>query len=104
MILGTSLANSILAAALARAKKNVLHLDANEYYGEHWATFDLNGLARVIAADTEQSAAFFTRLQVKGDDAWRTCLETKVRSRVLRPCFIDSSCLSFLYDHLRPAL
>ena len=33
IILGTGLVESILASALARARKKVLHLDRNEYYG-----------------------------------------------------------------------
>ncbi|KAI8048737.1 GDP dissociation inhibitor-domain-containing protein [Syncephalis plumigaleata] len=42
LLLGTGLVESILAAALARAGKSVLHLDANEYYGGNWAAFNYN--------------------------------------------------------------
>lgn len=33
---------SIVAAALSRVGKTVLHLDENEYYGEEWASFNLD--------------------------------------------------------------
>ena len=41
IISGTSLTNSVLAAALARQGLSVLHLDSNEFYGEGDATHDL---------------------------------------------------------------
>eukprot|EP00953_Heterococcus_sp_UTEX-ZZ885_P015547 8748-Heterococcus_DN1.PRE.5 len=44
VVLGTGLAESILAAALARAGKTVLHLDHNEYYGQDFASFPLSAL------------------------------------------------------------
>ncbi|XP_065058795.1 rab proteins geranylgeranyltransferase component A 1-like [Rhopilema esculentum] len=39
IVLGTGLTESIVAAALSRIGKKVLHLDRNEYYGGQWATF-----------------------------------------------------------------
>ncbi|KAJ3190383.1 hypothetical protein HDU85_000679 [Gaertneriomyces sp. JEL0708] len=44
VVLGTGLTQSIVAGALARAGKKVLHLDSNDFYGEHHAVFDLRTL------------------------------------------------------------
>lgn len=38
VIEGTGLIQSLLAAALSRCGKTVLHLDRNPYYGEEWGT------------------------------------------------------------------
>ncbi|KAG8900348.1 Rab proteins geranylgeranyltransferase component A [Tulasnella sp. 403] len=43
-ILGTGLPESILAAALAKAGKKVLHLDENEYYGGDFASLSITEL------------------------------------------------------------
>ncbi|KAH3765379.1 rab proteins geranylgeranyltransferase component A 1 [Pelomyxa schiedti] len=40
-IVGTSLAESVLAAALARVGLSVIHLDTNSYYGSELATYSL---------------------------------------------------------------
>ncbi|EGX53971.1 hypothetical protein AOL_s00004g630 [Orbilia oligospora ATCC 24927] len=44
VIAGTGLRESLLAAALARAGKKVLHLDQNPYYGEEYAALSLDEL------------------------------------------------------------
>jgi RAB protein geranylgeranyltransferase component A len=44
VIEGTGLTESILAAAAARAGKQVLHVDANTFYGSHWAALSLDQL------------------------------------------------------------
>ncbi|KAJ1983621.1 hypothetical protein H4R34_001169 [Dimargaris verticillata] len=44
IVLGTGLTESIVAGALARSGRRVLHLDTNDYYGADWACFDLSGL------------------------------------------------------------
>ncbi|RKP06942.1 GDP dissociation inhibitor-domain-containing protein [Thamnocephalis sphaerospora] len=44
VVLGTGLVESIAAAALARAGKSVLHVDANKYYGGNWAAFSYDAL------------------------------------------------------------
>ncbi|KAJ1972205.1 hypothetical protein H4R35_004805 [Dimargaris xerosporica] len=44
IVLGTGLPESIVAGALARSGRRVLHLDTNDYYGADWACFDLSGL------------------------------------------------------------
>ncbi|KAI1276456.1 rab protein geranylgeranyltransferase component A [Xylaria sp. FL0933] len=41
IICGTGLSQSLLALALSRSKKRVLHLDANDFYGEHEAALSL---------------------------------------------------------------
>ncbi|KAI0105639.1 rab protein geranylgeranyltransferase component A [Nemania sp. FL0031] len=41
IICGTGLSQSLLALALSRSKKRVLHLDANDFYGEHEAALTL---------------------------------------------------------------
>ncbi|KAJ1913912.1 hypothetical protein IWQ60_009021 [Tieghemiomyces parasiticus] len=46
IVLGTGLTESILAGALARADKTVLHIDANPYYGAEWTCFNLTDLLR----------------------------------------------------------
>jgi RAB protein geranylgeranyltransferase component A len=38
IVIGTGLVESILAAALARAGKKVLHVDQNQFYGSDWST------------------------------------------------------------------
>ena len=42
IVVGTGLTEALLAAALARIGKRVLHLDANQYYGDRWAAFTLD--------------------------------------------------------------
>ncbi|KAJ3278168.1 hypothetical protein HK104_002591 [Borealophlyctis nickersoniae] len=46
IVLGTSLTESIVAGALSRAGKKVLHLDDNEFYGGSYASFDIKSLLR----------------------------------------------------------
>jgi hypothetical protein len=42
VLCGTGLVQSILASALARAGKSVLHCDGNDYYGEYDAVLPFN--------------------------------------------------------------
>src|SRR5271156_4359381 len=42
VIEGTGLTESILAAAASWVGKRVLHVDANTFYGSHWAALSLN--------------------------------------------------------------
>jgi len=48
IVLGTGLTESIVAAALSRIGKKVLHLDRNQYYGSQWATFSFHDLLEWI--------------------------------------------------------
>ncbi|KAJ8121308.1 hypothetical protein ONZ43_g2206 [Nemania bipapillata] len=41
VICGTGLSQSLLALALSRSKKRILHLDPNDFYGEHEAALSL---------------------------------------------------------------
>lgn len=44
----TGLTESIVAAAASRIGKTVLHLDANDYYGGQWASFNLDSIQSLI--------------------------------------------------------
>ncbi|KAJ3163565.1 hypothetical protein HDU86_000146 [Geranomyces michiganensis] len=60
IVLGTGLTNSITAAALVRAGKSVLHIDRNEFYAEHLASFDLVTFLRILGqAATESDNPFY---------------------------------------------
>ncbi|CAG8619057.1 3532_t:CDS:2, partial [Diversispora eburnea] len=48
IILGTGLVESILAGALARIGKSVLHLDANGFYGGSWSSLNFRDLLNWI--------------------------------------------------------
>ncbi|KAI8907659.1 GDP dissociation inhibitor [Powellomyces hirtus] len=54
IVLGTGLTESIVAGSLARAGKSVLHIDRNEFYGEHLASFDLINLLKVTNHGKEE--------------------------------------------------
>ncbi|KAF3911227.1 hypothetical protein ABW20_dc0107014 [Dactylellina cionopaga] len=61
VIAGTGLRESLLAAALARAGKRVLHLDKNPYYGDEYAALSLDELeawAKTSKTDRLQSIEF----------------------------------------------
>lgn len=49
IVVGTGMAESIVAAAVSRIGKKVLHMDGNEYYGGMWAAFNFDGLQKWIA-------------------------------------------------------
>ncbi|CAG8459115.1 5254_t:CDS:10 [Funneliformis mosseae] len=58
IILGTGFVESILAGALARIGKSVLHLDSNEYYGGSWTSFNFQELldwAQLLQGRVEES-------------------------------------------------
>ncbi|KAJ8266048.1 hypothetical protein GJAV_G00125300 [Gymnothorax javanicus] len=44
VVLGTGLAESVIAAACSRVGQRVLHLDRRNYYAGNWASFTFNGL------------------------------------------------------------
>ncbi|CAI5729763.1 unnamed protein product [Hyaloperonospora brassicae] len=46
LVLGTGMVEAILAGALARVGKKVLHLDQNDYYGSNYASFPLSQFLR----------------------------------------------------------
>ncbi|KAI8962650.1 GDP dissociation inhibitor-domain-containing protein [Daldinia sp. FL1419] len=56
VICGTGLQQSLLALALSRSNKRILHVDPNDYYGEHEAAFTLQEADAWAAARGEESA------------------------------------------------
>lgn len=57
VVIGTGIAESIAAAALAKAGKTVLHLDPNEYYGGEQASLTLDELVEWSTTRVESSSA-----------------------------------------------
>lgn len=57
VVIGTGIAESIAAAALAKAGKTVLHLDPNEYYGGEQASLTLDELVEWSTKRVESSSA-----------------------------------------------
>lgn len=47
IIIFLGLTESIIAAAASRIGKSVLHLDPNDFYGGHWASFNLENIKSV---------------------------------------------------------
>ncbi|KAK2827908.1 hypothetical protein Q5P01_018942 [Channa striata] len=56
VILGTGLAESVVAAACARVGQRLLHLDRRSYYAANWASFTFNGLLTWIQNHQESQA------------------------------------------------
>ncbi|CAJ0930019.1 unnamed protein product, partial [Mesorhabditis belari] len=54
VIVGTGLPEAILAAACSRSGLSVLHLDRNPFYGENWASFNLNTLDEWIGENKKE--------------------------------------------------
>ncbi|PKI84839.1 hypothetical protein MVES1_001118 [Malassezia vespertilionis] len=65
LILGTGVPEGVLSAALSRAGKTVLHVDANAYYGESWASLSLAELA-AWAHNTPGATLAFPRANTEG--------------------------------------
>jgi Rab proteins geranylgeranyltransferase component A len=69
ILLGTSLSNSLISAALSKANKRVLHLDANKYYGQTMSSFSLRALHSFLAnandsAESQQSIRESIRIEL----------------------------------------
>ncbi|KAJ8960383.1 hypothetical protein NQ314_006073 [Rhamnusium bicolor] len=47
IIIGTGVVESIVSAAASRIGKTVLHIDRNDYYGGHWASFNLDAIQKL---------------------------------------------------------
>ncbi|KAI1760937.1 GDP dissociation inhibitor-domain-containing protein [Hypoxylon sp. FL1150] len=74
VICGTGLQQSLLALALSRSKKRILHLDPNDYYGENEAAFSLQEADGWAATHTGLIAAeeSSSRQNIfKNASAWR---------------------------------
>uniref|UniRef100_A0A061R5K8 Rab proteins geranylgeranyltransferase component a 1-like n=1 Tax=Tetraselmis sp. GSL018 TaxID=582737 RepID=A0A061R5K8_9CHLO len=56
IVLGTGLQESIIAGAAARAGKSVLQLDANEFYGSDWASYNLEGFLKWAECQHEKTS------------------------------------------------
>ncbi|KAM9348117.1 LOW QUALITY PROTEIN: rab proteins geranylgeranyltransferase component A 1 [Symphorus nematophorus] len=54
VILGTGLAESVVAAACSRVGQRVLHVDRRSYYAANWASFTFNGLLTWIQQHQEE--------------------------------------------------
>ncbi|XP_075939442.1 rab proteins geranylgeranyltransferase component A 1 isoform X2 [Anarhichas minor] len=54
VILGTGLAESVVAAAFSRVGQRVLHLDRRSYYAANWASFTFNSLLTWIQQHHEE--------------------------------------------------
>lgn len=54
VILGTGLAESVVAAACSRVGQRVLHLDRQSYYAANWASFTFNALLTWIQEHHEE--------------------------------------------------
>ena len=64
VVVGTGLVECIVAGAAVRVSKKVVHLDPNDFYGEDWASFQLQDLVKYVrssrsaaAEEAEQPAA-----------------------------------------------
>ncbi|KAK2882342.1 rab proteins geranylgeranyltransferase component A 1 [Channa argus] len=71
VILGTGLAESVVAAACARVGQRVLHLDRRSYYAANWASFTFNGLLTWIQqhqeSQVEEEIKDWSNLLEKGE-------------------------------------
>ncbi|XP_060911781.1 rab proteins geranylgeranyltransferase component A 1 isoform X2 [Labrus mixtus] len=56
VILGTGLAESVVAAAFSRVGQRVLHVDRRSYYAANWASFTFNGLLTWIQKQHEEES------------------------------------------------
>ena len=55
LLLGTSLTNTLLAAALAKSGKKVLHIDRNDYYGGLDTSLPFNDFAQLVHYTVQRS-------------------------------------------------
>jgi RAB protein geranylgeranyltransferase component A len=51
--LSTGLTESIVAAAVSRIGKQVVHVDHRDFYGSNWATFSFNNLQNILGSDKD---------------------------------------------------
>ncbi|KAF1916800.1 GDP dissociation inhibitor [Ampelomyces quisqualis] len=69
LIVGTGLQQSLLALALSRSDKKILHIDENEYYGGAEAAFSLNEAEEwARSVDQKESTAAFSSVTVSKPD------------------------------------
>lgn len=53
IIIGTSMSQCILSAALARAGKKIMHIDGNRWYGSSHSTLTLDEFASFMSSMTQ---------------------------------------------------
>merc|ERR1712166_1239462 len=76
IVVGTGLTESIVAGALARVGRKVLHLDHRQHYGGNRATLDLNSLLQLSTAS--QPSTTFTGWQtVTAAEPNEPCVEVE---------------------------
>ncbi|TEA19189.1 Rab proteins geranylgeranyltransferase component A [Colletotrichum sidae] len=68
IIHGTGLQQSLLALALSRSDKKILHLDPNEYYGGSEAAFSLQEVEEWASAHADASSRVFSSASVTKPD------------------------------------
>ncbi|XP_034746777.1 rab proteins geranylgeranyltransferase component A 2-like [Etheostoma cragini] len=86
VILGTGLAESVVAAAFSRVGQRVLHLDRRSYYAANWASFTFNALLTWIREHQEES-------QLEEVQDWSSLLEEGEELIYLKR---DSACITNL--------
>ncbi|KAJ3023935.1 hypothetical protein HKX48_009143 [Thoreauomyces humboldtii] len=78
IILGTGVVESIVAGSLARAGKSVLHVDRNEFYGDHLAAFDLITFLKTLThrdPGTDSFSDYYDAVEIIADYAAPTAEE-----------------------------
>lgn len=73
IVIGTGMVESIVAAAASRIGKTVLHLDSDDHYGGKWASFNFEGLQKLLEAlKNDPNQKFLTNIVeqwIIGDNA-----------------------------------
>eukprot|EP01124_Arcella_intermedia_P032206 TRINITY_DN7468_c0_g2_i3.p1 TRINITY_DN7468_c0_g2~~TRINITY_DN7468_c0_g2_i3.p1 ORF type:complete len:214 (+),score=52.67 TRINITY_DN7468_c0_g2_i3:11-652(+) len=85
ILVGTGLLESILAGALARAGKSVLHLDRSTNYGSHYTSFTINDLLAFLEEQSTSAPLAPTPLDTSKS------IEVKSYSAFLTNILIESS-------------
>ncbi|CEG46877.1 rab proteins geranylgeranyltransferase component [Plasmopara halstedii] len=101
VVVGTGMVEGILAGALARIGKKVLHLDQNDYYGSNYASFPLAQFRRwtkneVIAPreeDDEKSGQVASKSIGPLDDTIHQVIpmQHSFQCQLLQECFVDNA-------------
>lgn len=59
-VIGTGFQESVIAAAASRIGKTVLHIDQNDFYGNFWASFNLeNFMSHLEKCNSDESSKVF---------------------------------------------
>ena len=72
LLLGTSLTNTLLAAALSKLGKKVLHIDRNDYYGGFDTSLPFNDFAQLLHSAASNSTASQSTQSVQQTADWRS--------------------------------